>query len=126
MLLKREGQKGENVLPQVNRLRDKKDFSQVLTKGKMIQTPVFGLAFVQESNNPSQFGFIISNKISKKAHERNKIKRILREAVRDLLGEINNGFKVVFLAKHKILFVPKEDLIEEINKSLNKTGIIKR
>lgn len=114
------------MLPQANRLKDKKDFSQVLTKGEIIQTPVFGLAFVQESSNPSQFGFIISNKISKKAHERNKIKRILKETVRELLSKANNGFKVVFLAKHKILFTPKEDLVKDINQTLDKAGIIKK
>lgn len=47
--------------------------------------------------SPSTFHFIISSKISKKATERNRIRRILREYVRINLKNIIPGFKVVVI-----------------------------
>lgn len=49
-----------------------------------------------EKNKPTKFGFAASLKFSKKATERNKVKRWMREAVRAKLEEINPGSRVIF------------------------------
>lgn len=60
-----------------------------------------------ENNRPSKFGFAASLKFSKKAAERNKVKRWMREAVRAKLENIQLGKEAVFLINPK---APKSEL----------------
>lgn len=55
--------------------------------------------------DPSRFGVVVSNKITKKAVLKNRAKRLVREAVRRLLQEqqIPQGLDVVLLGKKEIL-----------------------
>ena len=58
-----------------------------------------------EKSQPTKFGFAASLKFSKKAVERNRVKRWMREAVRARIEDIQPGKEVVFLINPK---VPKE------------------
>ena len=60
-----------------------------------------------EKSQPSRFGFAASLKFSKKAAERNKVKRWMREAVRAKLEDIQPGKEVIFLISPK---APKSEL----------------
>lgn len=55
----------------------------------------------------SRFGFAASLKFSKKAVERNKVKRWMREAVRARIEDIQPGKEVVFSISPK---APKSEL----------------
>lgn len=74
------------MLPRENRLRAKYDFNQVKRFGRSLDTPLFGLSFwrprSQSPGQSSRFGFIVSKRFCKKASERNRAKRKLRETVR--------------------------------------------
>ena len=52
------------------------------------------------------------------AVERNRIKRILREAVRQTLFDLVKGFDVVFLAKLSIMRASTDLMMKEVKKSL--------
>lgn len=60
-----------------------------------------------EKGQPAKFGFAASLKFSKKAVERNKAKRWMREAVRARVEDIQPGQEVVFLINPKF---PKSKL----------------
>lgn len=113
------------MLPQANRIRGKKEFAQVLEAGEIIQTPLFGLAFLKEGKGFPRFGFIVSNKISKLAHERNRAKRLLRRATRNLIIKIENGFLFVLLAKHKILSALYEEVAKQLEGALRRARALK-
>lgn len=108
------------MLASKNRLKKKINFARVEIDGKLIQSKSFGLGiynrskdFNGESNNTeTRFGFIISTKISKKAVTRNKIKRIIAEAVRKELDTIQKGLDVVFLIKPNIFKNRNEEYID--------------
>ena len=69
-----------------------------------------------EKSQPSRFGFAASLKFSKKAAERNKVKRWMREAVRAKLKDIQPGKEVVFLINPK---APKSELsLQTIQKNI--------
>jgi len=94
------------MLPASNRLTKKIDFENVRQKGKFITTKLFSISYVKrdsiaslQNDVPSRFGFIVSKKISMKAHERNHIKRILREIFRNNLDNIKGGVDFVIVAK---------------------------
>lgn len=114
------------MLPRENRLTKKKEFDRVLKKGAVIQSPSFGLFFVKEDDlAPSCFGIVISNKISRLANRRNRVKRIIREALRGLLARIEPGFSFVFLSRRSIIDRTHEELEVEIKDVLRRAGALR-
>ena len=108
------------MLKKINRGLKRKDFEVSRKEGRVYQSPLFGVSVVKSSPSavaddpsltrrvePVQIGFIISKKISKKAVERNKIRRRLGEIIKNKLPV---GHKIVILAKKNILEANMDDL----------------
>ncbi|MEA1936497.1 MAG: ribonuclease P protein component [Patescibacteria group bacterium] len=93
------------------RLRKQKDFENVFNKGFYFSGDFLLLKTAKNGLPISRFGFIVSKKISKKAVERNRVKRLLRESVRLMQENVRAGFDAVFISKTGI--VGKE--FKEIN-----------
>lgn len=91
------------MLKKENRICKRTDFLNVKEKGRIYQSPFFGLIYLKNEINKSQFGFIISKRISKRAVDRNRIKRYLSESVKRHGLENDKGWKIVFLTKREIL-----------------------
>lgn len=121
------------MLASKNRLKKKINFARVEIDGKLIQSKSFGIGIYDRSkdfdneagnlvdnNVDSHFGFIISTKISKKAVIRNKIKRIISEAIRKRLGSVRKGLDVVFLIKPVAVKMRKEDIEKEVDEIITK------
>ncbi len=79
-----------------NRLKKQKDFNLVFSKGKRIYTNSLTLIYLK--NNSLKFGISLSKKHGK-AVERNKIKRLLRAVIREVLPNINDTYYIVVLPK---------------------------
>ena len=88
------------MLPKQNRLKLKKDFERIFKQGKGYKQNFLFLKVLENGLKETRFGFIVSKKISKKAVIRNKLKRRLREVIRDKLKEekIRPGIDVVLTA----------------------------
>lgn len=69
------------MLPKINRLKKKKDIERVFKKGKGFKEDFLILKIAKNALSQTRFGFVVSQKVSKKATLRNKIKRRLREMV---------------------------------------------
>lgn len=109
------------MLPAKFRLSKKTDFNETKTKGKLFKSLNFSLiAYNRKDKLNSKFGFIISKKISKRAVDRNRLKRILSEVVRNNLGEIKKGYNIVILAKQKMLKISKSEMEKEFLGLINK------
>lgn len=114
------------MLSRTNRLTGDKNFQRVKSQGKVFQSDSFGLAFFERGDAlPSKFGFVVSNKISKKATERNKIKRAMREAVRGVVEKTKLGYDIVFLVKQRLVLKENSGIGEEIKEALVKSGLTK-
>jgi len=94
------------MLKKINRGLTRKDFENSREVGRMYQSPLFGVS-VMKNEGVSQIGFVISKKISKRAVDRNRIKRLLCEAMKDKLPE---GLKVIVLVRKNILEASLEDI----------------
>ena len=83
----------------------------------MYQTPLFGmLVYRGEEVGENRFGFVISKKVSKKAVDRNRIKRLLTEVVRKNMNKFKEKKWVVFLPKKTMLGLKYEEVEKEIKK----------
>jgi ribonuclease P protein component len=87
------------MLPLKNRLKNKKDFDEVFKRGKGVEGIFLFLKVNNNSLEESRFGFVVSQKVNKKAVVRNKIKRRLREIIINRKNFIKKGLDVIILAK---------------------------
>ena len=86
------------MLLKKNRLNKKKDFENIFKKGKSFKEDFLILKFVPNYSNLIRFGFIVSQKISKKASLRNKIKRRIAESIRLKIGKLKKRLDGILLA----------------------------
>jgi len=114
------------MLPKENRLTKKKDFEEVFKRGSGFREDFLFLKVLERDTEEIRFGFIVSQKISKKATLRNKIKRRLREVARLKLKEIKGGVDGIFMAlpglEEKDFFETKET----IDRLFKKAKILKK
>ena len=104
----------------------KEDFGKMEAEGKVFQFGDFGVSLLERGDNEySRFAFIVSNKISKDAVDRNRIKRALREAIRQSLWQTKRGANVLFLAKTTITKRSTEEIMRQVREALAKLGLIK-
>lgn len=110
------------MLKQANRLTKRKEFGYVYKHGKYAYNNHLTLIYVPSKLKEVRIGFSISKKIGK-AHVRNKIKRQLREIVRNLILNIESNFNYVFVVKPEITSITYEEIkcsILDVLKRANK------
>ena len=96
------------MLPAVHRLKGKKIFEDLFRAGKTFSNDALMMKVdAGEKDQPTKFGFGASLKFSKKAVERNRVKRWMREAVRAKIEEIQPGWNIIVFISPKF---PKEKL----------------
>lgn len=85
------------MLLKQNRLTKKKDFENVFKKGQGAKSGFLLLKFIPNKLDHTRFAFVVSQKVSKKAVQRNKIKRYLREKVRLEMAKVKKGLDCVLV-----------------------------
>ena len=88
------------------------------------QSPIFGLLMVDKKDEEKKFLFVVSKRISKKAVDRNRIRRVLSEVIRLNLDRIRPGVRLSFLVKKVILEWKWEEIKKEMERALEKSGLI--
>ena len=106
------------------RLRNNKDYQKVFKNSRPTYTEnlIFRIA---KGRGASRFGFVVSNKIEKRATRRNSLRRRLRSIVQDLMSEVASGYDVAILVKKDFAFPYKfEDIKGQVVEGLKKAGAI--
>lgn len=106
------------MLPKSHRLTKSEDYQKVLEGGRVLQGKLMGLALGKFGDQEPKAGIIVSNKISKKATERNRIRRSVREAASSRIFDFPKGTLLVFLVKKSIVGAGREDILKEARKLL--------
>jgi len=103
------------AFPRANRLKQRRDFDTVYQKGRRYKSPCLTLrtwrrdagkrgnptgdrpdiSVSDHPGLPTRIGIAISQKVSKRAVSRNRIKRRIRAALRQLLPEFPSGWDLV-------------------------------
>lgn len=74
------------------------EFKEVLRKGKGIRLNFLVLKWLKNSDQKVKLGVLVSKKFAKKAVERNKVKRQIKEALRSFLPEFKErGVSLIFI-----------------------------
>lgn len=104
------------ALPKKFRLKKKKSFDKVKRQGQIVHSPLFAVSILTGQEKGPKFGFVVSKKIDKKASARNKIRRWLSEAVRNLLPQLRSDVYAVFFVKKQIKQSNYHKIKDEIKK----------
>jgi len=78
----------------------------------------------KEDNKSSKFSFVVSGKISKKAVQRNKIKRRGYYVIKKFLPQIKTSYYVAFYIKKEIMNLRYDEFEKQILFLLNKAKLI--
>ena len=101
------------------RLLKKADYDAVFSKANKWVTSEFIFLYRNNDIGHARLGLAISKKTVAKAHERNRVKRLLRETFRTITLP---AVDVVVLAKRGIENVKNPTLIANLNKAWSKLG----
>ncbi len=110
-------------LPKDGRLRKPAEFRRVYECGKRFEGRFVTVFIVPSETVFQRLGITASKKISNKAHDRNRAKRLLREAFRlsrAELDELDTKFDWVLNARRSLLRVKLEKPLEEFRQIITK------
>ena len=93
------------MLPREHRLRRGSDFARVRKQGRAWSHPLLVLTAAPNAEQVTRVGFSVSKRVGK-SHVRNRVRRLLREAVRAHLSRVSPGFDVVIIAKPALVDQP--------------------
>lgn len=107
------------MLAKVNRLSSANRIAELKETGQTKVSPAFTLKYLPKTKSEqSQFAFIVSKKIAKKAVTRNSIRRRLAQAVGESLPKVALGWDILFLTTRKAIDKEQKELTEEVKKAL--------
>lgn len=82
-------------LAKIERLTKQKDFNQVFTRGKSLKNALMTIRILPNTLNYSRLGIIVSKRRVRKATDRNRLKRLIREAFRQNKNTLPKGLDIL-------------------------------
>lgn len=111
-------------MPELITLKKNNQFKRLYSKGKQFVSPLLIIYCAKNRTGEIRYGITASKKIGC-AVERNRARRIIREAYRSLYPRISKGFDIVFIARGKTTRSSTGEVIGIMEKQLIQAGIIK-
>lgn len=109
------------MLNKENRLTKPKDFSSLYNRGKKAVGRYIVIYFRNRSTGPNRIGFTVSKKVGN-AVRRNRVKRKLREIVRNHPISLGNGMDFVIIARSSATMATYSELKRDVDALLSKEG----
>ena len=112
------------MLAKKHKLTKQKDFDNTFKNGKASFDSILGIKVINNDLPESRFGIMVSTKISKKAVDRNKIKRQIRSVIEKELDNIKQGKDIIIITLPAILNKTFQEIEKSIKNNLTKLKII--
>ena len=104
-------------------LKENRDFRRLNGKGKSFVSPVVVTYLMKNRRRQVRYGITTSKKIGK-AVQRNRSRRVIREAFRLLSPRIKPGYDFVFVARGKTPYVKSGEVKDALEAQLKKAGVL--
>jgi len=112
------------MLKKENRIRLKNHFDQVFKRGSSFYYKILGFKIYDNNLDFSRLGVIVSNKVSKKAVNRNRLKRIIRDFFQDNIENIQKGKDIIVITLPEIENKEKDEIREVLFNAFKKINLI--
>ena len=107
------------MLPKTRRLT-RRDLKQVMRLGRQIKTPQVYIKYFRNKLNFSRFAVVISNKVLPRAHDRNRLKRLIYTS---LIYPHTSFMDTVIGVFPSVVNLSDEVLCSEINQVLSQISL---
>ena len=104
-------------------IKDDRVFRQLYKKGKSLAFPTVVVYYRKNRQSVNQLGLTTTKKIGK-AVQRNRARRIIREAYRLLEPTLIRGYDIVIVARSKTPFVLMDEVKSDLTRAFIKSGMI--
>ncbi|MFC1687681.1 ribonuclease P protein component [Patescibacteria group bacterium] len=102
------------MLPEGNRLQRERDFSHLWRRGREIRTQGLRIRSVKTSNTKPRVGIVVSKKISKLATKRNRIRRVIKEALRPIIPSLRGERDYLIIVTPQFKEIPPKKLSAQL------------
>jgi ribonuclease P protein component len=109
----------ENFVP----LCRNNDFRRIYARGKSYVTPVVVVYVQKNRSRELRLGITTSKKIGN-AVQRNRSRRVIREAFRQLCPRIRRGYDLVLVARGRTPYVKSTQVLRHLEKELSAAGLL--
>ncbi|WRS26769.1 ribonuclease P protein component [Oscillospiraceae bacterium MB08-C2-2] len=104
-------------------LTENRDFKRAYSKGKTAVHPLMAVYVVKNRKPLNRLGITTSKKIGS-AVERNRARRIIREAFRQVESQLPTGLDIVVVARRKTVFAKTAGVTGGLLASCKKLGLL--
>ena len=111
-------------MSEITTINKPKDFSKTYKKGKSFVAPVLVTYILKNYKKGIRLGITTSKKIGKAVY-RNRARRVIKEAFRQLRPRLAGNFDIVFVARGRTPYVKMQDVRAKMAESLKKLGVLK-
>jgi ribonuclease P protein component len=95
-----------------------------LTRAQFAKTEVFGIKYAQNGLTVSRFAFVVRKSVDKRAVARNRIKRVFRSCIEELLEKVVPGNDMLFFLEKGIIDKSQKELCQELEKFLQQKQLL--
>jgi ribonuclease P protein component len=111
------------MLKKENRLRKTKEIEEVFKSKKSFYDDLLGFKFSRNETEINRYCIIISANISKKAVERNSLRRKIKSILIESKPSLKEGFDCLIIVKKEALKKDREIIKKSIEKAFKNNGL---
>ena len=104
------------------RMKSNTQFNYIFKNGKTLKNSKLLIFYSQNKTKTSKFGIVVSKKIGNSV-TRNKIKRLIRESIRQNINNFKNTYNYIFVARQGIETLNFNQINEILLKIINNSDV---
>lgn len=112
------------MLRRERRIHRGEDYTSLRRDGRSVHGRTMILSYARNNLSFNRYGFIVSKRVGT-AVERNRTRRLLREAIRALDVELGSGFDVVLVARPALKGEPFASVLESVRELAIRADLVR-
>ena len=89
-----------------------------------VTTPLFFCKIARNNLPLSRFGFVVRKTVDKRAIVRNRVRRVFRSCIEEMLPNIQGGNDVLFFLNRSLLEIERQELYNTLYSFLKKKQLL--
>ncbi|MCL4544256.1 MAG: ribonuclease P protein component [Chloroflexi bacterium] len=114
------------MVDRAHRVRLRSDFARIRLSGRRVSHPLVRLQWASNGLPVTRFGFVVGRRVAPRAHDRNRVRRRLREIARGTLPHLPDGIDIVFIAQAGAVDASFHELYQAVGELLARSRLERR